>query len=261
MLNAWRSPWSCPFPQQAGLRAVRSRVNDMGRRLWRSGHGRERLSVRRPHVGAAGRGGWWSHGTPWRGVACAGLWLTSDGLWLCCFAMNGGDGGELHRSSCGTCPAFGCHAATAVDDGTALPLRATAVNVAASAFGVVTFPDWRGGGGALPRHTSRRPRRCHRVGGRGGGGVRAGRRRRLPAGVLAAPTAAAAGGRARVRDGGGGGVRTDGGGARRRAVTPVNTVWVGPTAAGVAAALGPHLHRVPRYAGLGAAEREVLRLP
>ena len=45
------------------------------------------------------------------------------------------------------------------------------------------------------------------------------------------------------------------------AVTQVKTVWVGPTAAGVAAALGPHLHRVPLEGGLGAAERDVLRLP
>jgi len=45
------------------------------------------------------------------------------------------------------------------------------------------------------------------------------------------------------------------------AVTQVKTVWVGPTAAGAAAALGPHLHRVPWYGGLGAAERNVLRLP
>jgi len=45
------------------------------------------------------------------------------------------------------------------------------------------------------------------------------------------------------------------------AVTQVKTVWVGPTAAGVAAALGPHLHRVLLYGELGAAERDVLRLP
>jgi len=45
------------------------------------------------------------------------------------------------------------------------------------------------------------------------------------------------------------------------AVTQVKTVWVGPTAAGAAAALDPHLHRVPWYGRLGAAEREVLRLP
>ena len=45
------------------------------------------------------------------------------------------------------------------------------------------------------------------------------------------------------------------------AVTQVKTVWVGPTAAGAAAALGPHLHRVPWYGELGAAERNVLRLP
>jgi len=111
-----------------------------------AGHGRERLSVRRTHVVAAGRGGWWSHGTSRRGVACVRLWLTSDGLWLCCCAMNGNDGGELHRSSRGKRPAYGCHAATAVADGSALLLRATAVDVAAPAFGVVTFPNWRGGG-------------------------------------------------------------------------------------------------------------------
>jgi len=83
--------------------------------------------------------------TSWRGVACVGMWLTSDGLWLCCCAMSGGDGGALHRSSRGKRPAYGCHAATAVADGTALPLRATTVNMAASRFGVVTFPDYRGG--------------------------------------------------------------------------------------------------------------------
>jgi len=43
--------------------------------------------------------------------------------------------------------------------------------------------------------------------------------------------------------------------------TTVKTVWVSPTAAGVAAALGPHLHRVPWYVGLEAAERNVLRVP
>jgi len=45
------------------------------------------------------------------------------------------------------------------------------------------------------------------------------------------------------------------------AVTQVKTVWVGPTVAGVAAALGPHLHRVLLHGGLGAAERDVLPLP
>ena len=96
--------------------------------------------------GSAGRGGWWSRSTSWRGVACAGLWLNSDGPWLCCCAMHVGDGGGLHRSSRGTHPAYGCPAATAVADGSALPLRATAVDVAAPAFGVVTFPNWRAGG-------------------------------------------------------------------------------------------------------------------
>ncbi|OSX70709.1 hypothetical protein BU14_0686s0011 [Porphyra umbilicalis] len=78
----------------------------------------------------------------------------------------------------------------AVADGSALPLRATAVDVAARSFGVVTFPNWRGGGGARPRHTARGSRRCHRVGGRGGGGVR-----RLSAGVQAGPRPAARTGR------------------------------------------------------------------
>jgi len=55
--------------------------------------------------------------------------------------MNGGDGGGLHRSSRGKRPAYGCLAATTVADGTALPLRVTAVEVTASEFGVVTFPD------------------------------------------------------------------------------------------------------------------------
>jgi len=123
----------CRQRHAAAVLAVWARVRACGRIL------------RRPHVGAAGRGGWWSHGTSWRGVACVGLWLTSDELWLCCCAMDGGDGGKLRQSSRGKRPAYGCHAATAVADGTALPLRATAVDVAASAFGVVTFPDWRGG--------------------------------------------------------------------------------------------------------------------
>jgi len=69
------------------------------------------------------------------------LWLTSDGLWLCCCAMNGGDGGGLHRSSRCKRLAYGCLAATTVAEGTALPLRVTAVEVNASEFGVVTFPD------------------------------------------------------------------------------------------------------------------------
>ena len=75
-----------------------------------------------------------------------GLWLTSNGLWLCSCAMNGGDGGELHRSSRGKRPAYDSHADTAVADGSALPLPATTVDVAAPAFGVVTFPNWRAGG-------------------------------------------------------------------------------------------------------------------
>jgi len=75
-----------------------------------------------------------------------GLWLTSDGRWFCCCNMNRGDGGELHRSSRGKHPAFGCHVATAVTVGSALPLRATAVDVATPALGVMTFPNLRGGG-------------------------------------------------------------------------------------------------------------------
>ena len=60
--------------------------------------------------------------------------------------MNGGDGGKLHRSSRGKRPAYRCHATTAVADGSAQPLRATAVDVAAPALGVVMFSNWRGGG-------------------------------------------------------------------------------------------------------------------
>ena len=164
---------SCRRRMRVGLRGrVRSR-NEAGYELcgcastaWgvgRRGRGCKRLGVRRPRgagaagarmrafgrtsttCGSRGEGRVVVARTSWRGVACVGLWLTSDGLWLCCCAMNGGDGGELHRSSRGKRPAYGCHAATAVTDSTALPLWATAVNVAASGFGAVTFRDWRGG--------------------------------------------------------------------------------------------------------------------
>jgi len=130
-----------------------------------------------------------------------GLWLTSDGLWLCCYAMNGGDGGELDRSSRGKRPAYGCHAATAVADGSALPLRATAVDVAVPAFGVVTFPNWGGGGGSStapygagvasfsPRRRKRRGGRAPPIGGRSG---------RHPAGRAHRAVAAAAGYRVAV---------------------------------------------------------------
>jgi len=40
------------------------------------------------------------------------------------------------------------------------------------------------------------------------------------------------------------------------AVTRVETVWVGPPAAGAAAALGWPLYRVPLHGGLWAPERE-----
>jgi len=187
-----------------------------------------------------------------------GLWLTSDGLWLCCCAMNGGDGGELHRCSRGKRPAYGCHASTAVADGTALPLRASTVDVAASAFEVVTFFNWRGGwwstrhggrvvvaasadaeGGACGRAAAAAYRRAFR--------------RHLPppprAGMRACGTAeglASALTAAMLVD---------------AAVTQAKMVWVGPTAAGAAGALGPLLHRVPWYGGLWAADWDVLRLP
>jgi len=79
-MNAWLSPCSRPSAHGAGLSAVMSGVHGVAWQFWRSGHRCELLGLRPRCFGAAGRGQWWWHGTSWRGVACVGLWLTSDGL-------------------------------------------------------------------------------------------------------------------------------------------------------------------------------------
>jgi len=174
--------------------------------------------------------------------------------------MNRGDGGELHQSSRGKRPAFGCHVATAVTVGSALPLRSTPVDVATPALGVMTFPNLRGGGwnstapyGAgvaslSPRRRTRRGGRAPPIGGRLGVPI-AGRAHRAVAaaagyrvavderrtflGEAAADVTASAAAGARVGVGRGGGVEDQcAGDLRRGPLAP----WGGDACGGLHAA-------------------------